>query len=68
MQSSAINPGLLSLANFGAYRVIARPPIVTLNENPTSPKWVQVYSKSEDAFFADFAKAFQKLGELGFKQ
>lgn len=28
----------------------------------------QIYAKSEDKFFADFAVAFQKLTELGFKQ
>ena len=30
-------------------------------------KQVEVYAKDENLFFADFAKAFQKLEELGVK-
>jgi hypothetical protein len=33
-----------------------------------SRRWVDVYAASEETFFADFAVAFQKLTELGFKQ
>ena len=37
-------------------------------EDPAFKKWVVIYAKSEDKFFEDFAKAFQKLTELGFRQ
>ena len=36
--------------------------------DPAFKKWVDAYAKDEDRFFADFAKAFTKLTELGFKQ
>ena len=32
-------------------------------KDPVDPEWLD-----EEKFFADFAKAFQKLTELGFKQ
>ena len=44
------------------------PTDMVLIEDPSFRKWVQLYAKSEDKFFDDFAKAFQKLTELGFKQ
>ena len=28
-------------------------------------KWVEIYAKDEERFFADFARAFTKLEELG---
>ena len=49
-------------------KLMMLPMDMVLIEDPSFRKWVQVYAKSEDAFFADFAKAFQKLTELGFKQ
>ena len=33
--------------------------------DPEFKKYVELYSKDEDAFFKDFAKAFAKLLELG---
>ena len=44
------------------------PTDVVLLDDPSFKKWVQVYASSEEKFFADFAVAFQKLTELGFKQ
>jgi len=44
------------------------PTDMVLIEDPKFKEWVQIYAKSEDKFFADFAVAFQKLTELGFKQ
>lgn len=41
---------------------------MVLLDDPEFKKWVKVYAKSEETFFADFAKAFRKLTELGFKQ
>ena len=41
---------------------------LALIQDPQFKKWVVAYAKDEDLFFADFAKAFQKLTELGFKQ
>jgi cytochrome c peroxidase len=38
---------------------------LSLIEDPDFKKWVQVYAKDEKKFFADFAKAYQKLTELG---
>ena len=39
-----------------------------LLDDPSFKKWVKVYAASEETFFNDFAKAFRKLTELGFKQ
>jgi len=44
------------------------PSDLALIEDADMKKWVEIYAKDEAAFFADFAKAFQKLTELGFKQ
>ena len=44
------------------------PTDMVLLDDPSFKKWVEVYAKSEDKFFADFAVACQKLFELGFKQ
>ena len=44
------------------------PTDMVLLDDPAFKKWVNVYAKSEETFFADFAVAFQKLTELGFKQ
>ena len=44
------------------------PTDMVLLDDPAFKKWVVIYAKSEDKFFEDFAKAFQKLTELGFKQ
>lgn len=38
---------------------------LSLIEDPDFKKWVQVYAKDEKKFFTDFAKAYQKLTELG---
>jgi len=44
------------------------PTDMVLIDDPSFKKWVKVYAASEDKFFADFAAAFRKLTELGFKQ
>lgn len=44
------------------------PTDLALIEDASFKKWVKVYADSEDVFFTDFAKAFRKLTELGFKQ
>ena len=44
------------------------PTDMVLIEDPSFKKWVVTYAKSEEKFFADFAVAFRKLTELGFKQ
>ena len=38
---------------------------VALIQDKAFSKWVDVYDKDEERFFEDFAKAFQKLEELG---
>ena len=35
--------------------------------DPAFRKYSEIYAKDEDKFFTDFAKAFQKLNELGVK-
>ena len=49
-------------------KLMMLPTDMVLLDDPAFKKWVQVYAKSEETFFADFAKAFRKLTELGFKQ
>jgi len=48
-------------------KLMMLPTDMVLIEDPAFKKWVQIYAKSEETFFADFAKAFRKLTELGFK-
>ena len=43
------------------------PSDMALLDDPSFKKWVKVYATSEEQFFADFAKAFRKLTEGGFK-
>ena len=38
---------------------------IVLIEDAAFKKYVDVYAKDQKAFFNDFAKAFQKLEELG---
>jgi len=49
-------------------KLMMLPTDMVLIEDPAFKKWVTVYAGSEEIFFADFAKAFRKLTELGFKQ
>lgn len=44
------------------------PTDMVLLDDPSFKKWVQIYAASEGKFFADFAVAFRKLTELGYKQ
>jgi catalase (peroxidase I) len=37
-------------------------------QDPAFRHWVEIYAKDEDRFFADFARAFSRLLELGCKQ
>ncbi|KAG6552695.1 hypothetical protein Mapa_005642 [Marchantia paleacea] len=39
-----------------------------LLEDPKFREFVELYAKDEDAFFADYAEAHQKLSELGFAE
>jgi catalase (peroxidase I) len=41
------------------------PADMALVADPEFKKWVDIYAKDKDRFFADFAKAFSKLLELG---
>ena len=41
------------------------PSDMVLIADPEFKKWVEIYAKNEDRFFKDFAKAFNKLLELG---
>ena len=41
------------------------PSDIALIEDPEFRKYVEMYAKDEDLFFAHFAKAFSKLLELG---
>ena len=43
------------------------PSDLALIEDAAFKRWVEVYAKDESRFFADFAVAFRKLTELGFK-
>ena len=49
-------------------KLMMLPTDMVLLEDPAFKKWVVAYAKSEELFFADFARAFRKLTELGFKQ
>jgi len=44
------------------------PADLALVKDPQFKKYVEMYAKDEDLFFKDFAKAFQKLEELGCKK
>ena len=41
------------------------PSDIVLTQDPKFKKYVGIYAKDEKRFFKDFAKAFQKLEELG---
>ena len=49
-------------------KLMMLPTDMVLLDDADFKKWVKIYAKSEETFFKDFAKAFQKLTELGFKQ
>jgi len=49
-------------------KLMMLPTDMVLLDDPSFKKWVKVYAASEETFFNDFAKAFRKLTELGFKQ
>ena len=49
-------------------KLMMLPTDMVLLSDPAFKKWVDVYASSEEKFFSDFAKAFTKLTELGFKQ
>ena len=44
------------------------PTDLEIRDDPEFRKWAELYKKDEDTFFKDFAMAFKKLTELGFKQ
>lgn len=41
------------------------PSDMALIQDAEFKKWVAIYAKDSDRFFADFAKVFKKLEELG---
>lgn len=41
------------------------PSDIALIKDPDFKKWVEIYAKDSDRFYADFSKAFSKLLELG---
>ncbi|RKP34012.1 heme peroxidase [Dimargaris cristalligena] len=45
--------------------IMMLPADMSLKEDPEFRKYVELYAKDEERFFADFAKAFKKLIELG---
>lgn len=49
-------------------RLMMLPTDIELRDDPEFRKWAELYKKDEEAFFKDFAAAFKKLTELGFKQ
>jgi cytochrome c peroxidase len=49
-------------------KLMMLPTDMVLLDDPEFKKWVVAYAKDEGLFFRDFAKAFQKLTELGFCQ
>lgn len=49
-------------------RLMMLPTDLELRDDPEFRKWAELYKKDEEAFFKDFAAAFKKLTELGFKQ
>jgi cytochrome c peroxidase len=57
--------GPLQYENADGGDLMMLPSDLSLIEDPDFKKWVQVYAKDEKKFFADFAKAYQKLTELG---
>ncbi|KAI6352529.1 hypothetical protein MCOR31_011864 [Pyricularia oryzae] len=44
------------------------PTDLSLTSDPVFARWVKVYRDDQDLFFADFAKVFDKLMELGIKR
>jgi len=57
--------GPKQLENKGKGDLMMLPADMAFVEEPAFKKWVEVYAKDEQRFFNDFAKAFQKLEELG---
>lgn len=49
-------------------RLMMLPTDLEIRDDPEFRKWAELYKKDEDTFFKDFAMAFKKLTELGFKQ
>lgn len=41
---------------------------IALTQDPSFRKWVEIYARDKDRFFADFAKVFEKLLELGIRR
>jgi cytochrome c peroxidase len=48
--------------------LIMLPSDIALMIDPDFCKYVQVYASSQDAWFSDFARAFEKMLELGVKR
>lgn len=49
-------------------RLMMLPTDLEIRDDPEFRKWAELYKKDEATFFKDFAAAFKKLTELGFKQ
>lgn len=49
-------------------RLMMLPTDLEIRDDPEFRKWAEIYKKDEETFFKDFAAAFKKLTELGFKQ
>jgi len=49
-------------------KLMMLPTDLELRDDPEFRKWAELYRKDDKKFLEDFAKAFKKLTELGFKQ
>mmetsp|Transcript_40913 Transcript_40913/g.102359 ORF Transcript_40913/g.102359 Transcript_40913/m.102359 type:complete len:332 (+) Transcript_40913:34-1029(+) len=57
--------GPMQFENADGGDLMMLPTDLAIVEDADFKKWVEVYAKDEKKFFADFAKAYQKLTELG---
>ena len=49
-------------------RDIKKPTDIALIVDPKFKKWVEIYARDKEKFYADFANAFAKLVELGIQR
>ena len=52
----------------GSKTLMMMPSDLELRDDPEFRKWSEIYVNNQTMFFEDFAKAFKKLTELGFRQ
>lgn len=60
--------GLKQYEDVATKTLMMMPTDLELRDDPEFRKWSEIYVNNQTMFFEDFAKAFKKLTELGFRQ